>query len=140
VRVEMFPDRTDLLHLGPVELPNHASSMPIERDQTFGGQVAQRLSDRRGADIELGGEIRLDQPSASGEVAPQDGSTQGLSDELMRRPPPAPIRHEVQPAPLRSDSPVPAEILPRQRKTYLIWCATGGSHCDGVAAIGISTH
>lgn len=58
--------------------------MVVEHDETLGRQIAQRLADRCGADIEPVRNLGLDQPGAAGQVAAQNRTTQGLTYELVR--------------------------------------------------------
>ncbi|HEX2404094.1 MAG TPA: aminopeptidase P family N-terminal domain-containing protein, partial [Acidimicrobiia bacterium] len=56
--------------------------MTVEGYQPFTRQIPHCFPDRGGADVELDGDVGLDQPRPSGQVTTQDGSAQGVPDQI----------------------------------------------------------
>ena len=86
-RLELLADLSDLLHVVPVELPDHATPMAVQGDESFGREIPECLTDRGRADAQLRREVCLDESRPAGQIASEDGLPEGFADELVRRPP-----------------------------------------------------
>lgn len=84
--IESMSDYDNVVHLFPVQLTDDPTSMGIVSDQALGNQISDRLPDRGGAELELLGDLGLDDPRSADEIAAQDRTSDRFSCVLVSSP------------------------------------------------------
>lgn len=82
-RLENHPYLVDVVNVLAAELGDDGSPVRVELDQTFGGEVPQRLSHRGGAHVEHRGKLGLDEPGPAGELPVEDRPAENTAHVLV---------------------------------------------------------
>ncbi len=82
-RLEHQPELIDVMEIRLTELGDDGTPMRVELHQALGGQVSQRLPHRCGADVQHGGQLRLHEPAAGGDLTIENRTPQHRSNVLV---------------------------------------------------------